>query len=692
MALKKIKISLFFIIAIILVLGLSISFQSLLAAWIAPAANPPTCATGNAGCDAPLNAGPLIQLKSGALWLNTSGLSPYGLIVENGKVGIGTASPGQKLDVVGNIKASGSFMGQGGKNITHLPWYNIGASFTGYLKLVTPIVHNESNMFVIKITGYEYGQGGKVSDIKCGGYAYGGSTLISKYCYTDGTNLPVEIGTEVRGGTTYVVIRLGTPTWSAWYYSHFTAEYTGWKSKDPSGFTWVEGETTPAQTGNTNNVDVNDQAGTITTTGTANIGNYLLINGKYAIDGTDSYLRLNQQGSFTSGIYTPYVFRADGIIYTNSSFRFLGSAKTIMDSNQFYCNNGSNCHFNYSGTGQTHIGNSAGTYIHGTAYANGQALRQANGTNCPSTSGLSYLPLAGGTMNSGSTIGFNGGSGYGVGVGAASPNKNSIAVDTLETDGGVGGGGTLELNYYGGNAVTIGPGGTKPLYAAIMYDGNNTGYYVDPAGTSRLNTVAADRVYGYADIRSPIFYDYNNTGYYVDPASTSRFNTINLGGVSRSSWPGGSGFTGSGSTNYLAKFTGATSLGNSIIYDNGNVGIGITNPNAKLSTYNQTCPSGWNCHISTWDIAAQSAQLYGILKVGSNASFGGNVYANDYWIGAAGKWASQVGQAGHNNCYLLDFPPGTGEGNARWCMAGYYMAGYYRFGEGDLERFYCCRP
>ena len=90
---RILKKSLLFIIAIILVLGLSISFQSLLAAWTAPAANPPTCATGDAGCDAPLNAGPLIQLKSGALWLNTNGLSPYGLIVENGNVGIGTTGP-----------------------------------------------------------------------------------------------------------------------------------------------------------------------------------------------------------------------------------------------------------------------------------------------------------------------------------------------------------------------------------------------------------------------------------------------------------------------------------------------------------------------------------------------------------------------------------------------------------------------
>jgi len=113
---------------------------------------------------------------------------------------------------------------------------------------------------------------------------------------------------------------------------------------------------------------------------------------------------------------------------------------------------------------------------------------------------------------------------------------------------------------------------------------------------------------------------------------------------------------GEGTVNSLAAFTGANQIGNSIIYDTGaNIGIGTTGPSQKLDV-------------------------------------NGNIKANDYWIAAAGKWASQVGQAGHNNCYLLDFPPGTGEGNARWCEAGYYMAGYFRFGDGDLERFYCCRP
>jgi hypothetical protein len=46
----------------------------------------------------------------------------------------------------------------------------------------------------------------------------------------------------------------------------------------------------------------------------------------------------------------------------------------------------------------------------------------------------------------------------------------------------------------------------------------------------------------------------------------------------------GSGFTGSGTTNYVAKFTGTKALGNSQIFDNGtNVGINTTTPGQKLT-------------------------------------------------------------------------------------------------------------
>ncbi|MBN2198098.1 hypothetical protein JW698_02845, partial [Candidatus Wolfebacteria bacterium] len=53
------------------------------------------------------------------------------------------------------------------------------------------------------------------------------------------------------------------------------------------------------------------------------------------------------------------------IIYAGADFRVAGDGYTIMNGNQFYCNNANNCHFNYSGTGGTHVGNSAGTTLYG---------------------------------------------------------------------------------------------------------------------------------------------------------------------------------------------------------------------------------------------------------------------------------------------------------------------------------------
>ena len=57
-----------------------------------------------------------------------------------------------------------------------------------------------------------------------------------------------------------------------------------------------------------------------------------------------------------------------------------------------------------------------------------------------------------------------------------------------------------------------------------------------------------------------------------------------IGNDCRTSWPSGGGgtLTGSGTANYVPKWTDGTSLGNSVIFDNGNVGIGATNPGTKL--------------------------------------------------------------------------------------------------------------
>jgi len=211
------------------------------------------------------------------------------LLDKYGNVGIGTTQPEAKLDVSGNINVDGDteitgdirvvndviiggiikatqnwVNGWGSSHLTHLPWFNLGQAeegpwYPGYIKLKTPIVHNESNMFSIKIKGYRYGTGGTPVEIRCGGYAYGASTLIAAKCNTEGTSDPVGIGVEDNK----VIITIGSGG-SSWYYDHFTAEYSGWQGKNPDDFVWEFVPNSSPPTTNQNNVIINDADGTVT--------------------------------------------------------------------------------------------------------------------------------------------------------------------------------------------------------------------------------------------------------------------------------------------------------------------------------------------------------------------------------------------------------------------------------------------
>ncbi len=61
---------------------------------------------------------------------------------------------------------------------------------------------------------------------------------------------------------------------------------------------------------------------------------------------------------------------------------------------------------------------------------------------------------------------------------------------------------------------------TGNLSTPILYDQNNTGYYVNPDSWTNLNGTIAN------DTRSSIYYDKDNTGYYVNPNGSSNLNAV----------------------------------------------------------------------------------------------------------------------------------------------------------------------
>lgn len=107
------------------------------------------------------------------------------------------------------------------------------------------------------------------------------------------------------------------------------------------------------------------------------------------------------------------------------------------------------------------------------------------------------------------------------------------------------------------------------------------------------------------------------------------------------------GIGGSGTTNYIPKFTDSTTLGNSIIYESpsGNIGIGTTNPANLLDVYEANPAPGADAVVSI-----RSADSNAYLKF----SKGGATYSS--WLqfddpGQEGRW--MMGQLGGTYDFVI---------------------------------------
>jgi len=106
---------------------------------------------------------------------------------------------------------------------------------------------------------------------------------------------------------------------------------------------------------------------------------------------------------------------------------------------------------------------------------------------------------------------------------------------------------------------------------------------------------------------------------------------------------GGGSIAGSGTTNYIPKFTSSAAIGNSQIFDNGtNVGIGTTSPGARLQVGGNTSATQLRIFGGTSGTSSPELQLYGASS-DNNWTLRGNHNA-DFSIGQGtfGNYGTQL--------------------------------------------------
>ena len=138
------------------------------------------------------------------------------------------------------------------------------------------------------------------------------------------------------------------------------------------------------------------------------------------------------------------------------------------------------------------------------------------------------------------------------------------------------------------------------------------------------------------------------TGYLfpLQTGNSGKFLTTNGSVLSWVTIGAGGGVTGSGTTNYLSKWTSGTALGNSLVFDNGtNVGIGTATPSG-LVTIAQSVNSGTAnvLYLSNTSQTGTTVAAINFINIDSTikASINAAVFGNDFMTFNVGSNAERM--------------------------------------------------